>query len=142
MKLLDISEVAKRSGVNASALRYYEEKGLIASMGRRGIRRLFEPVVLQRLALIRLGQAAGFSLGELAGMLPPGDAPEIGREALLGKAEELERRIRRLSAMRDALRHAATCPAPSHMECAKFRRYLDVAAKGGLPPSGEPSLSA
>src|SRR5262245_22462791 len=50
-KLLDIGEVARRSGVPASTLRFYDEQGLIASVGRRGLRRLFEPEVLQRLAL-------------------------------------------------------------------------------------------
>ena len=46
MSELDISVVAKRSGVPASTLRFYEEKGLIASVGRRGLKRLFEPQVL------------------------------------------------------------------------------------------------
>src|SRR3546814_15532563 len=64
---LDIAEVAQRSGVPASALRYYEEKGLIASIGRRGLRRLFEPGVLEQLALIGVGRAAGFSLDEIGG---------------------------------------------------------------------------
>jgi len=49
---LDISEVAQQSGVPASTLRFYEEKGLIAPIGRRGLRRLFDPGVLERLALI------------------------------------------------------------------------------------------
>ena len=40
---LDIAEVARLSGVPASALRFYEEKGLIASIGRRGLKRLFDP---------------------------------------------------------------------------------------------------
>jgi hypothetical protein len=62
MRYLDITAVAKQSGVPASALRYYEGKGLIASVGRRGLRRLFDAAVLERLALIALGQAAGFSL--------------------------------------------------------------------------------
>ena len=52
---MDINEVATRSGVPASTLRFYEEKGLIASVGRRGLRRVFEPKVLERLALIALG---------------------------------------------------------------------------------------
>ena len=59
---LDIAEAARRSGVPASTLRFYEEKGLIASVGRRGLRRLFDPCVLEQLALITLGRAAGFSL--------------------------------------------------------------------------------
>src|SRR3546814_7320286 len=65
MRDLDIAEVAQRSGVPASALRYYEEKRLIASIGRRGLRRLFDPGVIERLALIALGRAAGFSLDEI-----------------------------------------------------------------------------
>lgn len=52
---MDIAEVAKRSGVPASALRYYEEKGLIASTGRSGLRRTFSPSVVDQLALIALG---------------------------------------------------------------------------------------
>ncbi len=59
MRQLDIGEVARRSGVPASTLRYYEEKGLIASSGRHGLRRLFDAGVLERLALIGLGRAAG-----------------------------------------------------------------------------------
>ena len=59
---MDIAQVARESGVPASTLRYYEEKGLIASTGRHGLRRTFGPQVLERLALIALGQAAGFSL--------------------------------------------------------------------------------
>ena len=51
--------MAQRSGVPASTLRFYEEKGLIASTGRQGLRRLFDPGVLERLALIALGSAAG-----------------------------------------------------------------------------------
>jgi hypothetical protein len=47
---LDIAEVVQRSGVRASTLRFYEEKGLIASIGRRGLRRLFDPGVLEQLA--------------------------------------------------------------------------------------------
>ncbi|HZO55963.1 MAG TPA: helix-turn-helix domain-containing protein [Bryobacteraceae bacterium] len=129
---MDISEVAKRSGVPASTLRFYEEKGLIASIGRRGLRRLFHPGVLERLALIALGRAAGFSLDEIALMFAPDGRPRIDRQMLAAKADELDRTIRKLSAMRDGLRHAAACPAPSHMECPKFRRFLRAAALGAI----------
>ena len=65
MQALDIAEVARRSGTPASTIRFYEEKGLVASIGRRGARRLFGPSILERLALIALGQAVGFSLDEI-----------------------------------------------------------------------------
>jgi DNA-binding transcriptional MerR regulator len=130
LRSLDIAEVARRSGVPASALRYYEEKGLVASIGRRGLRRLFEPGILERLALIAVGRAAGFSLDEMARMFAQGGLARIDREMLAAKAEELDLLIRKLGSMRDGLRHAAACPAPSHMECPKFRRIVRRAAAG------------
>lgn len=125
---MDIAEVAKQSGVPASTLRYYEERGLIVSVGRSGLRRVFRPDVLERLALIALGRAAGLSLGEIAQMFAPDGKPDIDRDLLLRKADELDRNIRQLSAMRDGLRHAAVCKAPSHMECPKFLRLLGIAS--------------
>lgn len=125
---LDINEVAKRSGVPASALRFYEEKGLLSSVGRRGLRRLFDPDVLERLALISLGQSAGFSLDEIARMFAPDWRPRINRQMLADKASQLDATIRKLTTLRDGLNHAAVCPAPSHLECPKFRRLMGLAA--------------
>ena len=129
---MDITEVAKRSSVPASTLRFYEEKGLIASVGRRGLRRVFGPGVLERLALIALGRAAGFSLDEIARMFAPDGRPQIDRRLLAAKADELNGTIRKLRAVRDGLQHAAACPARSHLECPTFRRLLRAAASGIL----------
>ena len=128
MRDLDIGEVAQRAGIPASTLRFYEEKGLVASTGRRGLRRQFDRDVLERLALIALGQSAGFSLDEIARMFAPGGRVQIERQMLTNKAADLDITIRKLSAMRDGLRHAAACRAPSHMECPTFRRLLKIAA--------------
>jgi DNA-binding transcriptional MerR regulator len=134
MRGLDIAEVARASGLPASALRFYEEKGLIESIGRRGLRRVFDPSILQQLALIAVGRAAGFSLDEIAGMFGPDRRPLIDREALASKADDLDLRIRRLVAMRDGLRHAAACPAPSHMECPTFQAIIRKALAGSKRP--------
>jgi DNA-binding transcriptional MerR regulator len=128
-KVLDIGEVAKHSGLPASTLRFYEEKGLIESTGRQGLRRLFDVSVLERLALIVLGKSAGFSLDDIAAMFTVDGSPQIDRKQLLIKADELDRDIKHLIAMRDGLRHAADCPAPSHLECPKFQRLLRVVGK-------------
>lgn len=128
MRELDIAALSRKSGVPASALRFYEEKGLIRSIGRQGLRRVFRQDVLERLALIALGRSAGFSLDEIAGMFGPDGQPRIDRRALAVKANELDHTIRRLNAMRDGLRHAAVCPAASHMDCPTFRRLLQRAA--------------
>jgi len=129
---MDIAEVAKRSGVPASTLRFYDEKGLIASTSRQGARRRFEPRVLDQLALIALGQAAGFSLSEIGSMFSPDGQPSIDRRMLAAKADEIDGVIKRLKAMSNGLRHAAACPAPSHAECPTFRRLLRAAATGAL----------
>ncbi|CAN7388727.1 helix-turn-helix domain-containing protein [Acidovorax sp. LjRoot129] len=131
---MDIAEVAKRSGVAASTLRYYEEKGLIASTGRHGLRRIFDARVLDQLALIALGRVAGFSLDEIATMFAPDGQPDIDRAMLTTKADQIDEMVRRLKAMSASLRHAAVCPAPSHMECPSFRKLLQSAASGDIAP--------
>jgi DNA-binding transcriptional MerR regulator len=118
MTFPDIAEVARRSGVPASTLRFYEEKGLIVSAGRRG--------------LIALARASGFTLEEIARMFSPDGRVRIDRQMLAAKADELDRTMRRLAAMRDGLRHAAICRAPSHLECPTFRRLLAAAASGAI----------
>lgn len=139
---MDIAEVARRSGLPASTLRFYEEKGLIASIGRRGLHRVFAPGVLERLALVALGRASGFSLDEIALMFAPDGRPRINRQMLRAKAEELDRTIRKLAEMRDGLRHAAACRAPSHMECPTFRRILRAAASGAFGPRTKTRLTS
>ncbi|GGB96161.1 helix-turn-helix domain-containing protein [Pseudoduganella buxea] len=131
MAILDIGEVARQAGVAPSTLRFYEAKGLIASSGRRGLRRLFDGAVLERLALIALGRAAGFTLDEIGAMFAGDGKLALDRAMLVGRADELDRTIRRLSALRDGLRHAAGCPAPSHLECPTFRRILAAANRRG-----------
>ena len=131
MKLLDIAEVSERSGMAPSALRYYEECGLITPLGRRGLRRQYGPQTLLQLSLIALGRAAGFSLAEIAGMFDRSGAPHLARADLHHRADALDQQIRNLTTLRNALRHVADCPAPSHMECPTFRRLVRMADSQG-----------
>ncbi|MEU7476765.1 helix-turn-helix domain-containing protein [Lentzea sp. NPDC042327] len=129
MDEIAIGEVVRRSGVPASTLRYYEERGLIASTGRRGLTRVFPASVLGQLALIAVCRNVGFSLDEIARMLAR-DVSNLDRAMLSGKADELDAMITRMTVMRDRLRHAAACPAPSHAECPAFQRMLREAGPG------------
>lgn len=131
MKLLDIAEVVAASGVPASALRYYEEQGLIQSAARHGLRRQYLPGVLMQLALIAMGKAAGFSLAEIGGMFGEGGRPALPRADLHARAEALERQVQQLQVLAQALHHVADCPAPSHLECPKFQQLLRVSMKAG-----------
>lgn len=135
---MDIAEVARKSGVAASALRYYERKGLIHSLGSEGERRKFSPAVLDQLALIALGQAAGFSLDEIRVMFTPDGEPDIDRARLAAKADELEAMVLRLKAMIRGLRHAVVCPATSHAACPSFQKLLKAAASGALESRRRP----
>ena len=126
---MDIADVAKRTGVPASTLRYYEKKGLLKSLAGRGQRRQFAADVADRLALIALGQAAGFSLDEVGAMLVD---LQVDRQMLIAKADELDARIRRLQAMSKGLRHAAQCPEEDHLACPKFQRLMKLSAAGAL----------
>ena len=124
MKMLDIGEVSQKAGIPASTLRYYDEIGLISSVGRHGLRRQFAPDVLLRLALISMGKSAGFSLEYISGMFGRNGKPDLPRQELHNRADDLDRQIRELTALRDTIRHVADCPAPSHMECPTFRRLV------------------
>ena len=129
---MDIGEVAKRAGIPASTLRFYEEKGLITSTGRQGLRRRFDPGVVERLALIALGRSAGFALDEIAQMFGADGQPNIDRQLLADKADQIDRMIKKLKAMSNGLRHAAACPAPNHMECPSFKRLVKAATSGAI----------
>lgn len=126
-KLLDIAEVSKITGIRASTLRFYDEKGLIRPCGRRGLRRLFNSSVIQRLAVISLGQRSGFSLEEIALLFA--SSGKINRNMLLAKVDELDTKIKELSSMSRGLRHASVCTASSHFECPKFLRLLRIAER-------------
>lgn len=129
MSELDIAEVADRTGLAPSALRYYETKGLIRSVGRHGLRRQYKENVVELLSLIGLGRKAGFTLQDIAKMFAPAGQPHINRHVLKSRAHEIDKKIKELSATRDLLHHVANCPHESHFDCAKFRQLLRVAGK-------------
>lgn len=128
-KLLDIAEVSERSGVSTSGLRFYEKKGLIEAVARNGLRRQYEPSVLQELALINLAKSADFSLDEIGSVLRRPGTPVIPRGALNSKANSLEVQAERLVNLARMLRHVANCNHESHFECSRFRKLLKVATR-------------
>lgn len=127
MKVVDIGIVVERTGVRPSTLRYYEELGLISAAARRGLRRQFPESVFLQLNLVALGKLAGFSLAEIAGMFGADGKPDLPRARLRERADQIERRLRELTVLRDTLRHVADCRASSHMECPTFRRLVTAA---------------
>ncbi|MER5966340.1 MerR family transcriptional regulator [Streptomyces sp. NPDC002057] len=136
-EVLDIGEVARITGVSASALRYYERLGLVTPAGRNGLRRTYPPEALDRIALILNARTSGFSLSELAALCAA-SGDEV-RASLAGKAEELDRRIEELRTARARIEHALTCRHHSPLDCPDFRGALRKA----LPdPMSSPSASS
>lgn len=125
---MDISEVTRATGLPASAIRYYEAQALIQSQGRKGLKRVFGKGIVERLALIALGRSAGFSLNELRALLSA-EKDQLDRNLLSAKADALDAHIRKLCFIRDHLRHAAVCPATTHLQCPNFRRLLRMAVQ-------------
>lgn len=124
MKELDIAEVAQLANVAPSALRFYEKKGLIHPTGRNGLRRQYSADVLNRLALIALGQTAGFTLDNIATMFDRQGRLTLEPQRLLSRADEIDQTIRELKKVSEGLRHVAGCTAPNHMQCPQFLKIL------------------
>lgn len=137
-KWLAIGQIAKRAGVNASALRFYEEKGLIQSLRSDGGQRLYPRDALRRIAFIRVAQGVGLSLGEIAEALaglPDGRTPDRRDwERIAGQWQVLlDRRIDALLLMKRKLGACIGCGCLSLEHCALYNP-ADQAATGGSGP--------
>ena len=124
--LLDIGEVAARSGMAPSALRFYEREQIIASEERKGLRRQFRPEVLTTLAVVALCREAGFTLEEIKVLLATRGRPTWKRFAAR-KRDQLRARAEHLATMADQLEHALHCPSRIVFDCEHFRAALDDA---------------
>jgi DNA-binding transcriptional MerR regulator len=124
--LVPIGEIARRTGVAASALRYYERIGLLAPAERVGRRRHYPPSVAERVALIRLYQDAGFTLEEIGRMLAAGSQGRRGWGGLAErKVAELDARIADAQQARTLIEHALDCPHDDLLACPSFRSALE-----------------
>lgn len=130
--LLDIGEVASRSGMAPSALRYYESEQIIASVDRKGLRRQFPADVLTTLAVVAMCQQAGFTLDEIKSVLATGGGPSWKAFAQR-KRDQLRAQAEHLGTVADQLDHALRCPSPNVFDCDHFQAALSDA----LPVRGD-----
>lgn len=124
MATLTIGAVARRAGLRPSALRYYEDEGLLPAPARANGRRRYEPDVFERLATIRLAQAAGFTVAEirtfLHGFAPDTPPPERWRELAARKLPAVDAQLARLQGMRAILEAGLRCECLALAECARL----------------------
>lgn len=124
--MLTIGEVAKQTGIAASALRYYEREGLIPRADRRGGKRVYNEDILDRLALIGVCKGAGFTVAEMQTLIrgfgrrtPPG---RRWRKLAADKLGELEARIAEVERMKKVLEVVTRCDCPTLEECSRAIR--------------------
>lgn len=127
-QLIDIGDVVRRTGVPASTLHVWEDRGLIEPAGRAGLRRQFSPDTVERIAVILVCQRSGFTLAEIVAILRPG-AFDDGKAQLKEKLVELQQRRDELDAAIDGIEHAISCEHRSPLDCPNFRNKL----QGVLP---------
>ena len=137
-KWMTISELSKRSGVASSAIRYYEEEGLLTSSRTMGGHRQFPQDVLRRIAFIRVAQNIGLSLGDIKlaiSTLPQQRTPNQRDWERLSKSWQpmLQKKIDNLVALRDQLSSCIGCGCLSLKRCALYNPE-DCARNYGTGP--------
>jgi MerR family redox-sensitive transcriptional activator SoxR len=138
MELLTIGELADRSGVATSALRFYETKGLIESERTAGNQRRYPRAALRRVSLVRAAQEVGLSLGEVAEALetlPHDRTPTKNDWEKLSRSwrKRLDRQIAELQALRNDLTDCIGCGCLSLKSCAIFNPADAIAERGSGP---------
>ncbi|ELI6434048.1 MULTISPECIES: redox-sensitive transcriptional activator SoxR [Aeromonas] len=137
-KWLAIGQIAKRAGVNASALRFYEQKGLISSVRSDGSQRLYPQDALRRIAFIRVAQGMGLSLGEIADALaglPDGRTPDRSDWEQIASQWQglLDQRIEALVQLKGKLTSCIGCGCLSLEHCALYNPDDQAAGQGAGP---------
>lgn len=136
--MLTIGQVASRTGLRVSAIRYYESRGLLPKALRIGGRRVYEGSVLERLAIIELAKTAGFHLDEIRETLQhaTGAGPGAGwKRAARAKQDELDAELKRLMITKYVLTRMSACSCATLEECG--RAFLDAVAKHPAEPPTE-----
>lgn len=136
--LLTISDVATRTGVAASALRFYEDRGFIRSERTSGNQRRYERSVIRIVSVIKAGQAMGMDLAGISralSKLPEGRAPTKRDWSRMSTAwrVDLDRRIAEMELLRDELDSCIGCGCLSLQSCGMFNAG-DRAAESGAGP--------
>jgi DNA-binding transcriptional MerR regulator len=118
---IDISELAARTGVSPSALRFYERRGLLKPIGRTGGKRTYSPFAQAQVAVIDLLKQAGFTLSEISSIVDAdGRVDPDWREVARARLAELEQQIEFATRAKEVIEHSIACPHPTPDRCPVF----------------------
>jgi MerR family redox-sensitive transcriptional activator SoxR len=132
MTHLPIGEVARRTGLRASAIRYYEQAGLLPSPPRTSGQRRYDPSILDRIALIQFAQQAGFTVAEIRTLFEgfEEETPASERWQILAqqKLDEVNAMIDRAERMKVVLGQALACGCLRLDDCARVIRASNASS--------------
>lgn len=129
--LLTIGELSARTGVPTSALRYYDERGLVRPVARRSGQRRYDAAAVDRVGVVLFLRDVGFTLGEVGQLVSGRQEGEPGwRDIAKGKLAELNERASRLRVARVALEHAIRCRHGDPAECPTFWSIVSARLDG------------
>lgn len=139
--LLTIGELARRAGVTTTALRYYEELGLLPAPARVSGQRRYPGSAARLVAAILLHSEAGFTLAEQKALLATrADAPADRRQLMRRKLAELDERIAAAQAAREAVEHGLRCPHDDITQCPTFDAGVSARLAGQPLSRSHPQL--
>lgn len=129
--VLTIGELADRTGLATSALRYYDEVGLVKPVRRAGGQRRYGPEAVPAVAVIVFLREVGFTLSEIRRLFASrARSPRAWRELASRKVEELDAQIEKAKAARRAIDHSLNCPKDDLLECPMFWKTVGGVLKG------------
>lgn len=128
--LLSIGELAEHTGVTTSALRYYDELGLVRPAAREsGRRRRYAASAVAEVGVIRFLREVGFTLAEVSSFLAV-DQPRPRQEIIDRKLAQVVQQQHQLEVAREVLEHGRHCPADDPMRCSRFWSIIDGHREG------------
>ncbi|WP_434777928.1 MerR family transcriptional regulator [Neisseria sp. Ec49-e6-T10] len=125
-KEIDIGVLSKQTNLPTSTIRFYEDKGLIHSIRRKGLRRQYPHDVIETLSLITIGKKSGLSLDEIKELFLCHSKISVNRGLLRKKIEELMVNLEHLQTALSTLKHIEQCPHEHHLSCQEFRKLLNI----------------
>lgn len=140
---MNIGELARQTGIRASALRYYEDIGLLPVSTRVGGRRVYGEEALDRIAFVQFARACGFRLDEIAVLLDSGTesgpVAQRWRELAAEKMAEMDRVIAQAQGMKRFLQATLECKCVSADECGRIvRSKAGETARSGILANSMP----
>lgn len=125
MQEIDIGDLAMKVGVSTATIRFYESKGLIKPLGRKGLRRQYPQNTIQIIILIKLLKNSGLSLKEIKEIFILDRKIDVNRSLIDAKSNQIEEKISNLKNLLMILQHIKYCPYAEHVSCPEFLKMLN-----------------